>query len=264
MAKYYTNTEELTSIANAIRAKGGTSADLVYPTGFVSAINNISAGSAYDWRGENLTLVKKVLDTGITLADTTFSSWTVSTTASIIYDTYDIETLTLDASYDYVIVSDGYCTIAYDTTPSNIGYQTEGYFTAITYVGRRPIDQSAFINENYNYISYFSGFPLTNQFYTTATGGQATTSGNYGFYFTTGSPAFTGQSSDTFTCTVRSPYVRVCAHNNAMNSGSFSSLNASNTTFHLIVTVYRIDGDNPLIATYTRLKQLYDLNNNIS
>lgn len=41
---YTTDSDELTSIADAIRAKGGTSAALVYPTGFVSAINDISAG----------------------------------------------------------------------------------------------------------------------------------------------------------------------------------------------------------------------------
>jgi hypothetical protein len=39
---YTTNSDELTSIADAIRAKGGTSEDLVYPEGFVGAINNIS------------------------------------------------------------------------------------------------------------------------------------------------------------------------------------------------------------------------------
>ena len=41
---YTTDSDELTSIADAIRAKGGTSAALVYPTGFVSAINDISTG----------------------------------------------------------------------------------------------------------------------------------------------------------------------------------------------------------------------------
>lgn len=39
---YTTNSDELTSIADAIRAKGGTSEALVYPTGFVGAINSIS------------------------------------------------------------------------------------------------------------------------------------------------------------------------------------------------------------------------------
>ena len=36
---------ELTSIADAIRQKGGTSADLTYPNGFVTAIQNIQTGT---------------------------------------------------------------------------------------------------------------------------------------------------------------------------------------------------------------------------
>ena len=35
---------DLTSVANAIRTKGGTSASLAFPSGFVSAINAISTG----------------------------------------------------------------------------------------------------------------------------------------------------------------------------------------------------------------------------
>ena len=45
MADYLTTDTELTSVADAIRTKGGTSASLVYPTGFVSAINAISTGT---------------------------------------------------------------------------------------------------------------------------------------------------------------------------------------------------------------------------
>lgn len=40
--EYLTNDQEITSIADAIRAKGGTSAQLVYPAGFVSAIGAIT------------------------------------------------------------------------------------------------------------------------------------------------------------------------------------------------------------------------------
>ena len=45
MSDYLTTDTELTSIANAIRTKGGTSASLVYPTGFVSAIEAIPQGA---------------------------------------------------------------------------------------------------------------------------------------------------------------------------------------------------------------------------
>lgn len=45
MADYLTNTAELTAVANAIRVKGGTSEQLVYPAGFVSAIQEIQTGA---------------------------------------------------------------------------------------------------------------------------------------------------------------------------------------------------------------------------
>lgn len=44
MADYLTTDTELTSVANAIRAKGGTSAALTYPAGFVTAIEAIPTG----------------------------------------------------------------------------------------------------------------------------------------------------------------------------------------------------------------------------
>lgn len=43
MAEYLTNTADLAAVADAIREKGGTSAALVYPKGFVSAIQTIQA-----------------------------------------------------------------------------------------------------------------------------------------------------------------------------------------------------------------------------
>ena len=45
MAEYLINATDLTKVASAIREKGGTSASLVYPTGFVSAIQEIQTGA---------------------------------------------------------------------------------------------------------------------------------------------------------------------------------------------------------------------------
>ena len=45
MAEYLTNTTDLTKVASAIRAKGGTTTQLVYPDGFVTAIQAIQAGT---------------------------------------------------------------------------------------------------------------------------------------------------------------------------------------------------------------------------
>lgn len=46
MSEYLTNTTDLTAVADAIRAKGGTSAPLAYPSGFVSAIQAIKSAPA--------------------------------------------------------------------------------------------------------------------------------------------------------------------------------------------------------------------------
>ena len=45
MAEYLTTDTELDAIADAINAKGGTSGQLVYPSGFVSAIQAIPTGT---------------------------------------------------------------------------------------------------------------------------------------------------------------------------------------------------------------------------
>ena len=46
MAEYLTNTTDLTKVASAIREKGGTSDPLVYPDGFVTAIQAIQTGGS--------------------------------------------------------------------------------------------------------------------------------------------------------------------------------------------------------------------------
>ena len=56
MTDYLTTDTELTSIANAIRTKGGTSASLTYPTGFVDAIDAIPTG------GSSSTLLKSIIE----------------------------------------------------------------------------------------------------------------------------------------------------------------------------------------------------------
>ena len=44
MSNYIVDGADLTSVANAIRTKGGTSAQLAFPAGFVSAIGDIPTG----------------------------------------------------------------------------------------------------------------------------------------------------------------------------------------------------------------------------
>lgn len=50
MANYLTTDTDLTAVADAIRTKGGTTGDLAFPTGFVSAVEAIpSGGGGVSW-----------------------------------------------------------------------------------------------------------------------------------------------------------------------------------------------------------------------
>lgn len=49
MANYIASDTDLTAVANAIRTKGGTSAELEFPSGFVSAVQAIPSGGKL-WR----------------------------------------------------------------------------------------------------------------------------------------------------------------------------------------------------------------------
>ena len=58
MAEYLTNIADLTAVADAIRAKGGISDPLVYPDGFVTAIQAIETGGG----GGSDELVNSLID----------------------------------------------------------------------------------------------------------------------------------------------------------------------------------------------------------
>lgn len=73
---YLTNDTDIKKIADAIRAKGGTSAPLAYPSGFVSAIQAIPSGSAKEEQEKTVTVtangtVEITPDAGKTLSKAT-------------------------------------------------------------------------------------------------------------------------------------------------------------------------------------------------
>ncbi len=76
---------DLTSVANAIRTKGGTAASLAFPAGFVSAINAISGG------GSSPTLVTKNITANGTYSASSdsadgYSSVTVNVPSGLAYE----------------------------------------------------------------------------------------------------------------------------------------------------------------------------------
>ena len=114
MAEYLTNTTDLTKVATAIREKGGTSDSLVYPDGFVVAIQAIQTGTELQivvsvTSGATVTATKgsKVVsgtsvDGTCTLTVPEEGEWTVS--ATLDGKTSDSNIVNVVSSYDTSLV----------------------------------------------------------------------------------------------------------------------------------------------------------------
>lgn len=103
MAEYLTNTADLTAVADAIRTKGGTSAQLAFPDGFVSAVQAIegapdlqivvttSAGATVTATKGSKTVSGTADASGhCTLVVDESGTWSVATTAGDYSDTADV------------------------------------------------------------------------------------------------------------------------------------------------------------------------------
>lgn len=114
MAEYLTNTTDLTKVAAAIREKGGTSDPLVYPDGFVTAIQAIQTGTELKiivsvTSGATVTATKgsKVVsgtsvDGTCTLVVPEEGEWTVSATLG--GETSKSNVVNVTSSYDTTLV----------------------------------------------------------------------------------------------------------------------------------------------------------------
>lgn len=81
---------DLTSVANAIRTKGGTSAQMAFPAGFVSAIQNIPGGD------ENLSILKQITHLKEAFSYTTISDFDLDFTG--FNNLYDMSFMFMSAS----------------------------------------------------------------------------------------------------------------------------------------------------------------------
>ena len=79
---YLTDGDDLTSVANAIRAKSGGSGQLAFPSGFVSELGNIPSGgggySAQDVATGDAGNAKDITLTGSSLRDYAFRGWNIT------------------------------------------------------------------------------------------------------------------------------------------------------------------------------------------
>lgn len=112
MADYLVTDTDLTNIANAIRTKGGTSAQLTFPLGFVDAVSAIPTGGITPTGTKQITLT----DNGTTTEDVTnYASAQITVAIPV---------------YNGEIVTPAYNVTVTLTNPVNSGFFHTAYVTA--------------------------------------------------------------------------------------------------------------------------------------
>lgn len=257
MAIYRTNTEELTSIADAIREKTGDNSPLIYPTGFISAISGISTGSTVipNWRGHEVTLLNEnIYNQSFKLNTTTYPNWTPSTSSSIIKDAENVSTTVSNidlANYDYYVQTTGHIEFVYPNGTSVLGGSLEGFYNGYYIITSNQGSASNLASNTYAGAAYF-GTALPLILYTNTSGNNAVTYSGYGIYFTHSQPSLSGT-----TLTVKTPVIRAATNAQVFSSNMASALDTANTTITVKINIYRCNSKS---AYYGGLqKELIDM-----
>ena len=157
MAEYLINATDLTKVASAIKEKGGTSAPLVYPAGFVSAIQEIQTGAPLQivvasTAGSTVTAVQGDISiTGTVGADGTCTlivpkpgTWTVTCTKD-----------GLSANQDVIVNTTYPVDIAIISIPTNLTAITTSGLTAAQYLRCIEYGIGKFVGFGWNDDSYY-------------------------------------------------------------------------------------------------------------
>lgn len=129
----YTATgSQLTAIADAIREKGGTNASLSFPSGFVSAIGEISGGggSANDyvkyavnvWYYSSNDGYSVLLPSGITMSNDIYNTNNIVFLSDVVFSDEENQEFTIDKMYLITYGASIWCFIGGETITDDIYY----------------------------------------------------------------------------------------------------------------------------------------------
>ena len=236
MADYLVTDAELASVANAIRAKGGTSASLSFPTEFVSAINAIP-------RAKNLEFVQTLYDQEIALADTLYASWTPSTTAKKIVDTETAATFVADMStYEYLLKWETSFEAVLNsgaTKKAQVIWEGADQYQVLC---KRPSSLANIQSENFNGNVCFTYFTVPfMRYYNTSGTATYTHSISYGIYPALTASTFSNSTSNTPTVTVKTPTINARCNNSYFATARANELDQANSKVKLIGKLYRFE-----------------------
>lgn len=243
MAKALVSKSNLKNIADAIRAKNGTSLKYT-PATMASAISSIPGG-AFNWMGDGVECLNANLhNSTVQLADTTFSTWTASTTAKSLKSTTSLSTFSADMeNYAYLLrwVTVAHVALKETATLNTIPYQLQiNLFDQ--QIMRRPNSLANIEAENWNGNVYVNTAALGWMRYYKTDGSLSYTWGSsYGFYSGVPTPTFASSTANTTNVTPKTPILYARCSTTYFDTARKDDIDIDNTYWTIHGELYRMD-----------------------
>lgn len=216
----------------------------------------------WDWMGAHAEHLKTVYaKTTKALSETSFATWTPSTTAKTIQASSTAGTFSANmADYEYLLRWRFEFDAAYatGTTLKNIPYRQVGELWQSLF--RRPNSVTNIGAENFagnGCVTLYTA-PLTVYYGGTAGTLAYNYSLSYGIYFAAVAATFSSSTSNTPTVTVKVPTVSARCSTTYMTTAQAANLDQTNSKFSIKGDVYRMDKGATLRSIYGSLIDIYN------
>lgn len=238
--------DNLKNIADAIRAKNGTS-NKYTPRNMASAIMAFPAAVDYNWMGTNVEcLSSSFYHSVVYVPSTTYEGWTASTTAKALVTSKNMTAFTASSmdSYAYLIRWTIDTNISYLSTATLQAFPTRAINVLDQQIIRRPSSLSNIQASAFN--SAITVNPLAlgwTQYYNTSGSLTYTWAATYGFYGALVAPAIANSTSTNITVTPRVPSLYTRCSSTIFAVDRKEDVDIENTYYTVHAELYRMDAN---------------------
>lgn len=206
-----------------------------------------------------LEFVQDLNGVDITLDDTSYPSWTASTTATSILATENLGTFVADMkNYTYFIKWKYLCDFAYNAGATLKAMPKRQCIESWQVIYRRfnTLTQLQSGTAPYNAVATQMSAPLL-EYYNTSGTDTIYLSATYGVYGTVQAATFSSTSSDTPTVTYKSPVIYARCNSSYFATGRKTMVDAENTKIKIKAELYRIKMSSSLADTYAGVANIW-------
>ena len=248
----YFDTSDATATANKL--KSGFSA--------YNSNGKIDGSYVYSWMGDDAEFVTKIYDEEFNLSeDTTYDSWTASTTAGSIKATANAGTIVGDmANYEYLILWSFNIDVSATSGATLKSMPIKECSYMCQSIIRRPGSATNIANKNFDSASCITlvSAPYM-KYYDTSGAVKYTWSNSNGIYATVQAATFSSASSDTPTITIKTPVIYAKCSSSYFATGRKTQVDSANTDFTLKGEIYRVKKNTSALRNmYGKLVDIVD------